>query len=148
MAGTNINPETLLATDYLNHFNEIIMMLEMVPDMPDLVEDCKEWQPKSYTDHFADSAFRDKALAIEAFALCPPRYRVPFDETIAQMNMLALATVERMEAALAAGETEAVAMQARSASQALQRLMDMAGAIIHGAQTTLDQSEIDAILGS
>jgi hypothetical protein len=52
-----------------------------------------------------------------------------------------------METALAEGKTEAVAEQARSASRALQRLMDMASAIIHGAQTTMDQGEIDAILG-
>ena len=29
--GTNVNEETLLTTDYLNHFNEIIMLLEIVP---------------------------------------------------------------------------------------------------------------------
>ena len=40
--GTNISSTTLLATDYLNHFNEIVMLLEMVPDMPDMIEDCKE----------------------------------------------------------------------------------------------------------
>lgn len=31
----NINPRTGLATDYLNHFNEAVMLLEMVPDMPE-----------------------------------------------------------------------------------------------------------------
>jgi hypothetical protein len=39
---TNINEQTLLATDYLNHFNEIVMLLEMVPDMPEMLEDAKE----------------------------------------------------------------------------------------------------------
>lgn len=145
--GTNINPETLLATDYLNHFNEIIMMLDMVPDMPDLVEECAAWHPRSYSEHFANSTFRDKDLAIEAFGLCPPRYRDPFDETITRMNGLALYTVGCMETALARGDTEAVSILARNASRALQRLMDMASAIIHGAQTTMDQAEVDAILG-
>lgn len=46
-AGSNLDPKTLLATDYLNHFNEIVMLLEMIPDMPDILEDAKEWQPKS-----------------------------------------------------------------------------------------------------
>jgi len=147
VAGTNINPETLLATDYLNHFNEIVMMLDMVPDMPDLVEDCKDWQPKSYPEHFADSTFRDKELAMEAFAHCPGRYRAPFDETINQIDSLALSAVARMESLLADGHTDAVAIQARTASRAIQRLMDMASAIMHGAQTTMDQSEIDAMLG-
>ena len=37
--GTNIDPQTLLATDYLNHFNEIVMLLELIPDMPECFED-------------------------------------------------------------------------------------------------------------
>lgn len=35
----NINPRTGLATDYLNHFNEAVMLLEMIPDMPECAED-------------------------------------------------------------------------------------------------------------
>ena len=58
--GTNIIEQTLLATDYLNHFNEIVMLLEMVPDMPEIIEEAKEWTPKSYTDHFDDSTFTER----------------------------------------------------------------------------------------
>ena len=53
--GTNINEQTLLATDFLNHFNGIVMTLEMVSDMPELLEEAKAWQPKTYQDHFRDS---------------------------------------------------------------------------------------------
>src|SRR3546814_7715400 len=53
--GKNINQNTLLATDYLNHFNEIIMLLEMVPSMPECYRDAVEWRPKSYAQHFRDS---------------------------------------------------------------------------------------------
>ena len=38
LEGSNINPNTFLATDYLNHFNELVMFLEMIPDMPDMLE--------------------------------------------------------------------------------------------------------------
>ena len=30
----NLDDKTLLATDYLNHFNEVVILLQMVPDMP------------------------------------------------------------------------------------------------------------------
>ena len=50
--GTNISEQTLLATDYLNHFNEIVMLLEMLADIPECFEDAKAWAPKSYPDHF------------------------------------------------------------------------------------------------
>jgi hypothetical protein len=35
LVGANINPTTWLATDYLNHFNEAIMLLEMLPCAPE-----------------------------------------------------------------------------------------------------------------
>ena len=52
LRAANINPRTGLATDYLNHFNEAIMLLEMVPDMPECAEDFLSWQPLSYAEHF------------------------------------------------------------------------------------------------
>ena len=66
LQGTNINTSTLLATDYLNHFNEVIMLIEMVPDMTDIIEDVLAWQPRTYVQYFADSGFQDQDLAIEA----------------------------------------------------------------------------------
>ena len=65
-AASNLDSETLLATDYLNHFNEIVMLLEMVPDMPEIMDEVKAWKPKAYVDHFRDSTIADRDLAIEA----------------------------------------------------------------------------------
>lgn len=144
--GRNINPETLLATDYLNHFNEVIMLLEMVPDMPDILEDCKEWRPKSYQDHFRDSSFSDKNLAIEAYEHAPAQYKIPFEETLEQMNFIAVQSIERVDRALNDGEEDVAGERARTASRNLQKLMDVASSIIHGAQKTMGQSEIDAML--
>ena len=78
IAGTNINKKTLLATDYLNHFNELVMALDLIPDMPDCLQDAREWLPKSYEEHFADSQFSDATLAIEADVIAPSKYKVAF----------------------------------------------------------------------
>ena len=80
--GTNVHDRTLLATDYLNHFNEAVMLLEMLPDMPDLAEELAEWHPKSYVDHFRDSGIADRELAIEAYPYSPESFRLPFEFTI------------------------------------------------------------------
>ncbi len=146
LAGTNINEETFLATDYLNHFNEIIMLLEMVPDMPECLDDCKEWQPKSYIEHFRGSGFSDKELAVAAYEQAPASYREPFDVTIESMNRLVALGIERIDAALATGNRDAVAHEATRASGALQKLVDVASAIIHGSAAPLEQNEIDALL--
>ena len=77
--GTNIDEKTMLATDYLNHFNEIVMLLEMIPDMPDMLYEVKAWQPKSYQDHFRASTIAEKELVIEAYGHVPAIYREPFE---------------------------------------------------------------------
>ena len=64
LRAANINPRTGLATDYLNHFNEAIMLLEMVPDMPECAEDFLTWRPLSYAEHFWASNFKARDLAI------------------------------------------------------------------------------------
>ncbi len=140
---TNIDERTLLATDYLNHFNEIVMLLELIPDMPDCLEDAKEWAPKSYADHFRDSGFVDGELAVAAYAHVEPKYLQPFEDTIGRMNRLVALSVSRIEAALAIGEAERVKHVTQTATQALQKLIDVASAIIHGSEIALGQDEID-----
>src|SRR5438067_10819576 len=73
LRAANINPRTGLATDYLNHFNEAVMLLEMVPDMPECAEDFLTWTPLSYAEHFWASNFKARDLAIEAYELSDAR---------------------------------------------------------------------------
>lgn len=67
IVGKSISPTTYLATDYLNHFNEVIMLLDMIVDMPALVEELCQWRPKDYVKHFADSGLSDQDLIVEAY---------------------------------------------------------------------------------
>ncbi|MDR3436552.1 hypothetical protein [Telmatospirillum sp.] len=146
--GTNINPQTLLATDYLNHFNEIVMMLEMIPDMPDCLEDAQAWSPKSYQDHFRDSQFRDKELAVEAYDHVPLRFRQPFEDVIGQMNAVITLAVDKIAGLIAGGGGQDGELRevCSESSRALQKMMDVASAIIHGSESRFDQSEIDGLL--
>ena len=84
--GTNINEETLLATDYLNHFNEVVMMIDMLPDMPDCLDMVKEWEPKPYKDHFRDSTIADKELAVEVYDHVQPICKKAFEDTIMRVD--------------------------------------------------------------
>src|SRR5271163_4588143 len=79
LRAANINPRTGLATDYLNHFNEAIMLLEMIPDMPECAEDFLGWCPLSYREHFTASNFRARDLAIEAYDSADRAIREEFD---------------------------------------------------------------------
>ncbi len=143
--GKNINPETLLATDYLNHFNEIVMLLDMVPTMPEFIEDAKAWAPKSYEQHFQDSVFADKDLAILAYQNAPPRFREPFDDTVAAMNNLVAGGLTAIEASIATGEAGRIELAVADVSRQLQSRIDRCSAIINGQTAKLDQSGVDAL---
>jgi hypothetical protein len=86
LVDTNINEKALLATDYLNHFHEFVMLLELVRDMPDMLDEARKWHPKTYQEHFSESAFPDRDFAIEAYNMSPPEYRGRFDETISRIH--------------------------------------------------------------
>src|ERR1700704_1240062 len=75
LADANINPVTGFATDYLNHFNEAVMLLEMLPDCPECIDDFLAWRPMSYREHFAASNFKGRELAIAAYEAANPATR-------------------------------------------------------------------------
>jgi hypothetical protein len=63
LRAANINPRTGLATDYLNHFNEAIMLLEMIPDIPQCAEEFLGWQPLSYRERACRPNHRPRSRA-------------------------------------------------------------------------------------
>src|SRR5882724_4934763 len=88
LRAANINPRTGLATDYLNHFNEAIMLLEMIPDLPECAEDFLLWCPLSYAEHFTASNFKARDLAIEAYECADEAIRVEFDNLTSAMTSI------------------------------------------------------------
>ena len=146
--GTNISDKTLLATDYLNHFNEIVMLIEMVPDMPEMLEECHAWQPKTYQEHFRDSGFSDKALAIEAYEHVPAKFRKPFEDTIAQMTQVVNHTLERIGNDVHQGDPDRLRADCRQSVEMIHRIIQVANGIIHGTAHVMEQAEIDLYLGT
>ena len=144
--GTNINERSLLATDYLNHFNEVVMMLDLVPQMPECLDEVKAWQPKGYKAHFRDSAFHDRELAIEAYDLAPPACRAAFEETVERLDRAIAEALGQIEAAVATGDAGRLAHVAAEAVRRVQLLIDLASALINGEMPTAHQREIDALL--
>ncbi len=144
--GTNVNDRTLLATDYLNHVNEIIMLLELVPDAPECLEDCRAWRPMSYTEHFEASSIADRDLAIEAYAFSPPEFRGNLDRLIAEMHRVIAGALARVEAASAQGDEERVRRVIEMAVAALKTMVDHASSTIHGDAQVMDQAAIDGLM--
>lgn len=129
---TNINSQSLLATDYLNHFNEIIMLLEMMPTMQEVFEDISAWEPKSYCAHFEQSGFSDKELAIEAYDHVPEPIFRRFNHTVQEMNLTVKAVVRALRDTLEEDNREMIAELCKSQSIELMCQIDRLSAIING----------------
>jgi hypothetical protein len=128
LRAANINPRTGLATDYLNHFNEAIMLLEMIPDMPECAEDFLGWQPLSYREHFTASNFRARDLAIEAYDSADRTIREEFDSLTSAMTSILTAVGAAMR------EVKQDKSRAKLAEQAtgwVKPLVMLAGGVIN-----------------
>jgi hypothetical protein len=151
LRAANIHPETRLATDYLNHFNEVIMLLELVPSMPDCIEDVLGWQPATYEEHFIRSHYRDKELVLEAFAQAPVASRRRFLAVVDEMNQIMVDTIGQLSAQ---GPTAVAGFIAEEAADRLKHLAARAAglmnAVIEQDEDILEpasaQDAIDALM--
>lgn len=148
VAGTPISPATLLGTDYLNHFNEVIMLIGMIPSMPEVLDDLRAWKPKTYPEHFRSSNLDYGELAAEAYGYVPLSYKEPFEATVRQLSSLTLLTIKRLSAMAATSDTDQLAQTASSAVAAMTALVASADAIIAGGREVLQQDAVDRLLGA
>lgn len=144
--GTNINARTLLATDYLNHFNEVMMLIELVPDDHDCLAEVVNWRPKTYREHFAASGLSDGALAIEAYEAADPAVRSAFEAVVEQLNAAIRTATYRLTREIDAPDAGNVVRVAREAAKELRSLAEEMNALIQGPEAALDQTAIDQIL--
>jgi hypothetical protein len=140
LMAANINPRTGLATDYLNHFNEAIMLLEMVPDMPDCYELFLEWQPLSYAEHFTKSNFKSRDLAIVSYETANAVVRAEFDTVVATMTSILTAVGDAMREAK---QDRTRATLAEQAVGWVKPLVAVAGGVINGRD---QESDVDYIM--
>jgi hypothetical protein len=139
LRAANINPRTGLATDYLNHFNEAIMLLEMVPDMPECAEDFLDWQPLSYNEHFHASNFNARDLAIESYESADAIVRAEFDNITSAMTSILTAVGLAMRKAK---QDKTRATLAEQATGWVKPLVALAGGIINGGS----EADVDYIM--
>jgi hypothetical protein len=135
LKGTNINPTTFLATDFLNHFNGVEMAIEMLSQMPEYFEELLAWKPRSYLEHFARSSLRDAKLALEAYEHAPVELRAMFEDTVNRLNDTARRAIHSAGIALSTEDPDIIAFSCAGAAGELRALIGEAGSLING--TTL-----------
>jgi len=124
LTAANVHPETGLATDYLNHFNEVVMLLEMLPDMPDFAEEVLAWAPVDYEAHFENTNYVGKEVVIAAYRAADRALKAHLQTIIAALDDELLEAQECVRqsdlataSAMTKGEIESLLAAARAAVQ-------------------------------
>lgn len=154
---STINPHTGLSTDYLNHFTEALMVLEMGVMMSDCLDDLRSWAPKSYREHFAASRFTGRDAVLAAYGAADPAVRRALDEVAADLNTALAAVRDRVlaDADAAAGCAKSLTAKSPTAIRSLTAITSLAAikpliahaaAIINGADAGGSQASVDAAM--
>jgi len=147
LSDANINPATGLATDYLNRFNEAIMLLELISSCPECRDDFLAWQPMSYREHFEASNLKGRDLMIAAYEEADPTARAALDALAGTMSAVLEATRAAMSGEIPADRT---ATLAEAVAGQLRPLVARAGAVINGTadetSPDLPQAVVDGLM--
>jgi hypothetical protein len=130
-----------LSNDFLNHYSEVLMLIEMAACDPSVGDDLAEWQPLGYRAYFAASELRRASAALAAYDALPEARRQAFEKLVAGMDSLAIMAVFALQPPSAAEDTLDVV---RETVPALRNLIAKAGAFLNsGGQDLAPDSEAE-----
>ncbi|VAW22778.1 hypothetical protein MNBD_ALPHA11-937 [hydrothermal vent metagenome] len=82
LRAANVNPATGLATDFLNLFNEYIMLAELVEDGSMEHDVLSDWLPIDYETHFSRSGFAGAEVVLNAYRALEKNIRQLFENAV------------------------------------------------------------------
>jgi hypothetical protein len=85
-----VNPTSGLANDYLNVFNEILLVLEFLPTMPEMTDEALAWQPRTYSEYFQQSTLPDAKHALDAYSSVDPALRRRFESALKRLTQIVI----------------------------------------------------------
>lgn len=145
IAGTNIDPRSMLSTDYFNHFNTVVMLLGMLPNSPELLDEIDAWEFVTYVEHFKASGLDFAPLAIEVYTHVPAQLREQFERKAEEIRIFVEISRLGLRRLFEKGEKEKFDDMCMRVSREMQLMVDAGGAIVHGHDNSLDQTGINKL---
>jgi hypothetical protein len=143
-ASALVNPASGLANDYLNLFNEAVMLIEQLPSMPELMDDLLLWTPISYQDYFARSPLPGRINAMDAYALLEPSFRRQFEEIVAELDRMttgAVAALRRHHRVKGDTDMESLATSCERFGGHIRAVLSRAADLINGENSSLESAQ-------
>ncbi len=146
-AAALVNPQSGLANDYLNVFNELVMLVEQLPMMPDLIDDILAWRPISYKDYFAKSNLPGRQVALDNYEKMSADLRQEFEAVVADLDRCATGSVAaiRLNLRRQGQDPEILAGLCAKAGAAMHGILARASNIVdHGASLAAENAQLRA----
>lgn len=94
-----INPKSGIANDFLNHFNEVLLLVENLPLLlPEMVDELLTWRPQTYVEYFNRSKLPGGPVALARYESLPCEVREYLDFHVDRLNQLAVEIIAKISA--------------------------------------------------
>lgn len=124
-----------LSNDYLNHYSEALMLIELAADDPGMVDVLSEWQPVDYPTYFSQSQLRRAPRALAAYRVLGADARHAFEEVTRAMDRLALTAIRALRPPCLCDEARGIA---EATAPALRGLIARAAAFLNSGGRDID----------
>jgi hypothetical protein len=89
-----VNPQSGIANDYLNHFNEILLIVENLPALlPEMVDDLLQWHPVTYREYFSASNLPGSAETLRIYESLDKNFRTDFESMVALLDDIVMGSI-------------------------------------------------------
>jgi len=143
-AASLVNPASGIANDYLNHFNEILLLIENLPTLlPEMLDELLGWRPITYREYFAKSQLPGSSIALQIYDRIDDSFRRDFESIIDGVNAMALASIDVIRAhRTPAGELDPsrVSDFCENASNAIRSALNRAADLVNNGRTNPAES--------
>lgn len=94
-AAALVNPASGIANDFLNHFNEVLLLIENLPVLlPEMVDELLGWAPRTYREYFTHSELPGSKLTLEIYDSICEELRREFEARVDAVNLMCLESID------------------------------------------------------
>jgi len=145
-AAALVNPASGIANDYLNHFNEILLLIENLPALlPEMIDEILAWKPVSYREYFTNSPLPGSVKTLEIYDSLDEEFRVDFESMVKILDKIILESIKivtdarRPDGTLDPGDVEDVC---ETLSAKLRLVLDRTADLVnHGYAPPLERAQ-------
>jgi hypothetical protein len=145
-AAALVNPASGIANDYLNHFNEILLLIENLPALlPEMIDEILAWKPVSYREYFSRSPLPGSVTTLEIYDTLDDDFRQDFESMVKILDRIILESIAIIKAARRPDgtlEPDEVADVCEALAAKLRHVLDRTADLVnHGYAPPLERAQ-------